>query len=103
MARDEVFARRTESGIQISPTAQRLRWELSELVTSDGHVARGAFTAAAPALGGAHDLRMLEEALLGSRAAVSSGDVTAYFANAIVSAARKFAGESDAKALLGEA
>ena len=87
MARDDVFAKRTQTVIQVAG-AQRLRWELSELTTCDGHTARGAFMATVRALPEENELRMLEEALLGTKSAVTSGDVIDYFATAILAAAR---------------
>jgi hypothetical protein len=101
MARDDVFAKRTQTVIQVAG-AQRLRWELSELTTSDGHTARGAFMATVRALPEENELRMLEEALLGTKSAVTSGDVIDYFATAILAAARKFSTGWEAKALLAE-
>src|SRR5580658_9351912 len=103
MPGSDVFAFRSDSAIQIAPAPMRLRWELTELVTSDGHVARGIFWATVRALPDANELRMLEEALLSSRSSISSADVVDHFSPAILSAARKSAAESNAKALLEEA
>jgi hypothetical protein len=80
----------------------RLRWDLTELATVDGHLARGAFTASARALAEPNELKMLEEALLGSRRAVTLADVAAYFAEAISAAARKYARGVDAQTLIGD-
>jgi hypothetical protein len=102
MLRDSEFARRTETGIQIRPAAVRLRWDLTELTTTDGHLMRGVFTSSARALPEPNELRMLDEALLGSRPVVTSADVVAYFADAISSAARKHALEMDAQILLAD-
>ena len=46
MLRDSEFARRSETGIQIRPGAVRLRWELTDLATADGHLRRELLPAA---------------------------------------------------------
>jgi hypothetical protein len=102
MLHDSEFARRTETGIEIRPGAIRLRWELTELATSDGHLARGVFTGSARALPEPNELKMLDEALLGSRSVVTLADVVAHFAAAISAAARKHVRGVDAQTLLGD-
>lgn len=102
MLRESEFARRTEAGIEIRPGPLRLKWELTELTTSDGHLARGAFITSVRALPDANELKMLDEALLGSRPVATMSDVIAYFADAILSAARKQALIAEAQALLGD-
>src|SRR5580698_8694945 len=96
------LARRTPTGIQIRPTGLRLRWDLTELATADGHIARGSFTATARALPQPNELKMLEDALLGSRTILTSTDVIAYFAESILAASRKYARGVDAQALLAD-
>ena len=91
MLREHEFARRTETGIEIRPAAVRMRWELGEMATSDGHLARGNFSASVRALGEPTELKMLDEAILCSRAVATIADVAAYFAGAISGAARKSA------------
>ena len=102
MLRDSEFARRTEAGIQIRPGAVRLRWDLTDLATADGHLARGTFTGSAAALPEQNQLKMLDEALLGSNPIVALADVVAYFADAILSAARKHARGVDSQTLLAD-
>jgi hypothetical protein len=102
MLHDSEFARRTQTGIEIRPSAIRLRWDLTELATSDGHLARGGFTSSARALPEPNELKMLDEALLGSRSVVTLADVVAHFAEAISAAARKHARGVDAQTLLGD-
>jgi hypothetical protein len=102
MLRDSEFARRTETGIQIRPGAVRLRWELTDLATADGHLARGTFAGSARALPEANQLKMLDEALLGSNSVVGLADVVAYFAEAISAAARKHARGVDSQMLLAD-
>jgi hypothetical protein len=102
MLRDSEFARRTETGIQIRPGAVRLKWNLTDLATTDGHLARGTFSGSARALPESNQLKMLEEALLGSRPVVTLDDVVGYFAEAISSAARKHARGIDSQTLLGD-
>jgi hypothetical protein len=102
MLHDSEFARRAETGIQIRPGAIRLKWDLTELTTSDGHLARGTFTSSARALPEPNELKMLDEALLGSRSVVTLADVVAHFAQAISAAARKHARGVDAQTLLAD-
>jgi len=102
MLHDSEFARRTETGIETRPGATRLRWDLTELATSDGHLARGVFTSSARSLPEPNELKMLDEALLGSRSVVTLADVVAHFAQAISAAARKHARSVDAQTLLGD-
>jgi hypothetical protein len=102
MLSDSEIARRTPTGIEVRPTALRLRWELAELTTSDGHIARGVFTASARALPDINELKMLDEALLGSRSVLMAADVTSYFAESLLSAARKHAAAAQAQALLAD-
>jgi hypothetical protein len=102
MIADSELARRTPTGIQIRPSALRLKWELAELTTSDGHIARGTFTASARVLPDPNELKMLDESLLGSRAALTAGDVTSYFAEPLLSAARKHAATTNAQNLLAD-
>jgi hypothetical protein len=102
MLHDSEFARRTETGIEIRPGAIRLRWDLTELATSDGHLARGVFTGSARALPRPNELKMLDEALLAFRSVVTLADVVAHFAEAISAAARKHARGVDAQTLLGD-
>jgi hypothetical protein len=102
MVSDSEFARRTLSGIEVRSTALRLKWELDELTTSDGHIARGVFTASARALADANELKMLDEALLSTRAVLTASDVTSYFAKSLLSAARKYAAAAQAESLLAD-
>jgi hypothetical protein len=102
MLRDSEFARRSESGIQIRPGAVRLRWDLTDLATADGHLARGSFAGSARALPEANQLKMLDEVFLGSNSVVAMADVVAYFAEAILSAARKHARGVDSQTLLAD-
>ena len=102
MLRDSEFARRTVTGVEIRSSAVRLRWELTELATADGHLMRGAFTSSARALPEPNQLRMLDEALLGSHSVATLADVVVYLAEAISAAARKHAGAVEAQTLLGD-
>ena len=102
MLHDFEFARHTQTGIEIRPGALRLRWDLTELTTSDGHLARGAFTTSTRALPQPNELKMLDEALFGSRSAVTLADVVAHFSEAISAAARKHARAVEAQTLLGD-
>src|ERR1700722_2267975 len=101
MLQDSELARRIDGKVQIRPGGLRLRWELNELVTADGHSARGIFTGTIRALPEANELKMLGEALLSGGPAASGADVVRHFAGAISVAARKFARERDAETLIG--
>ncbi len=89
MLQDSELARRIDGKVQIRPGGLRLRWELNELVTADGHSARGIFTGTIRALPEVNELKMLEEALLSGGSAASGADVVRHFAGAISVAARK--------------
>ena len=102
MLRDSEFARRSETGIQIRPGAVRLRWDLTDLATADGHLARGTFTRQRRALPEPNQLKMLDEAFLGSNSVITLADVVVYFADAILSAARKHARGVDSQTLLAD-
>ena len=91
MLQDSELARRIDGKILVRPGGLRLRWELNELVTSDGHTARGTFSATVRALPEPNELKMLEEALLAGGSVASGADVVRHFAGAISVAARKCA------------
>jgi hypothetical protein len=102
MPEDSEIARRTANGIRLLLVNTRLRWELTELVTNDGHIARGAFTGTVRALPQPNELKMLEEAFLGSSSLVTGADVIRYFSPSIIATARKYASDSQAETLLSE-
>ncbi|MGD0464373.1 MAG: hypothetical protein ABSB74_17965 [Tepidisphaeraceae bacterium] len=102
MLQDSELARRIDGRIQIRSGGLRLRWELNELVTADGHTARAVFTGTVRALPEANELKMLEEALLSGGSVASGADVVKHFAGAISMAARKYASQREAQALVGE-
>jgi hypothetical protein len=80
----------------------RVQWELTELRTSDGQLARGRFGCLVQALENPTEQKMLREALLGSRRAVGSADVVAHFGPSIQTAARRQAGRISVETLLSE-
>ena len=88
MLQDSELARRIDGKIQIRPAGLRLRWELSELVTADGHTAQGTFTGTVRALPQPNELKMLEEAMLSAGPAATAAGVVAHFAASISTAAR---------------
>ena len=89
--RDNELARRQDGRVELRPRPLRLKWNLSDLMASDGHELRGIFTCSVRALPDATERRMLEEVLLGSRYALSDEDVSRHFEGAIRSAAGKAA------------
>jgi hypothetical protein len=102
MLQDSELARRIDGKIQIRPSGMRLRWELNELVTVDGHTARGVFSGTVRAMPETNELKMLEEALLSGGPAASGSDVVRHFAGAISMAARKYARQLEAESLVGD-
>lgn len=102
MLQDSELARRIDGKIQIRPGGLRLRWELSELVTADGHTAQGVFTSTVRALPEPNEVKMLEEALLGGGSVARGTDVVAHFATSILAASRRYARQCDAQTLVGD-
>src|SRR5271168_5025806 len=90
---DTELARRSPDNgrIEVRPAGMRLSWELADLATSDGHVARASFAAIVRVLPQANELKMLEEALLGSRPSVTINDTIRYYEHGLLAAARKHA------------
>jgi len=82
------LARRDGGGrLQLRPAPLRVRWELADLVSSDGHRLRCAFGCGVRAVDRPADRRMLEEALLDGRDAVTAEAVFAHFTPALRAAA----------------
>ncbi|HEX4054590.1 MAG TPA: hypothetical protein VHX86_10030 [Tepidisphaeraceae bacterium] len=102
MLQDSELARRIDGKIEIRTGGLRLRWDLSELVTADGHTAQGVFTGTVRALPDPNEIKMLEEALLGGGPAATGMDVVAHFATSILTASRKYARQCDAQNLVGD-
>lgn len=90
------LARRENGRIEVRPGPVRLRWNLDDLVTADGHKLHCAFTCSATALADATERRMLEEVFLGRGQAVTAEAVVAHFAPALRAAAGKVAGKHTA-------
>lgn len=89
--RDNELARRQEGRVELRPNPLRVRWNLNELLTSDGHELRAVFTCSARPLADPTERRMLEEVLLGSKYSLSDDDVCAHFEPTLRSAAQKAA------------
>jgi hypothetical protein len=86
------FARRENGRIELRSAPMRVRWNLDDLVTGDGHKLHCAFTASVSALSDATERRMLEEVFLGGRAeAVTVEAVVGHFLPALRAAAGKAA------------
>jgi hypothetical protein len=90
------LARRENGKVELRSGPVRVRWNLDDLVTSDGHKLHCAFTCSATALGDATERRMLEEVFLGRGQAVTTDAVVAHFAPALRAAAGKVAGKHTA-------
>ena len=80
----------------------RAAWEMNDLLSSDGHAVRVVFAAAVKALDEPAERRLLEEAFLGAASVVTTGDVAAFFAEAIKSAARRQIALHEAAGILSE-
>ena len=86
------FARRGETGrLEIRPGPMRVRWNLDDLVTSDGHKLHCAFTASVTALSEPSERRMLEEVFLHRGRAITAESVIAHFLPGLRAAAGKVA------------
>jgi hypothetical protein len=103
MLNDSELARRNGGRIEIRPGGLRVRWDLSDLRTADGHTAGGTFACTICALDQPNELKMLEEALLSSRPVVTGADVVAFFAGSLLTTARKYARTCAAEALVADA
>jgi hypothetical protein len=90
------LARRENGRIELRPGPVRVRWNLDDLVTADGHKLHCAFTCSTTALADASERRMLEEVFLGRGQAVTTEAVIAHFAPALRAAASKVAGRHNA-------
>jgi hypothetical protein len=92
------LARRENGKLQLRPTPARLRWNLDDLVTADGHKLHCSFTCSIAALDEPSERRMLEEVFLGRGFgfAVTTDAVAAHFAPALRAAASKEAGHHNA-------
>lgn len=89
MLHDSEIARRENGRVELRPGGLRVRWDLADLTTADGHDVRGSFVAAIRALADPSERRMLEEALLSSRASVTTRDLAEHFAPALHAAANR--------------
>jgi hypothetical protein len=90
------LARRENGRIELRPGPVRVRWNLDDLVTADGHKLHCAFTCSMTALADPSERRMLEEVFLGRGQAVTTEAVVAHFAPALRAAAGKVAGRHTA-------
>jgi hypothetical protein len=90
------IARRENGRVQLRPGPMRLRWNLDDLVTADGHRLHCAFTCSVAALSDAAERRMLEEVFLGRGHTVTADTVVAHFAPGLRGVAGKLAGQHTA-------
>jgi len=79
-----------------------VRWNLGDLVTSDGHELRVSFSCSARVLSDPTERRMFEEVLLGARHAISADDLALHFTPALNAAAAKVAEKHTATEWTGE-
>ena len=73
------LARRDNGRLELRPAPVRVRWNLDDLVTSDGHKLHCAFTCSVAALSDPSEKRMLEEVFLNRAHAVTTQAVVAHF------------------------
>src|SRR3954451_12082203 len=90
------LARRENGRVELRSGPVRVRWNLEDLVTADGHKLHCAFTCSLTALADPSEGRMLEEVFLGRGQAVTTEAVVAHFAPALRAAAGKVAGKHSA-------
>jgi len=90
------LARRENGRLQLRQGPVRLRWNLDDLVTADGHKLHCSFTASVAALDDPSERRMLEEVFLARGFNVTTEAVIAHFAPALRAAAAKAAGHHPA-------
>jgi len=90
------IARRENGRIELRPGPMRVRWNLDDLVTADGHKLHCALTCSVAALADASERRMLEEVFLGRGQSVTADAIVAHFAPALRAAAGKVAGKHTA-------
>ncbi|HZL37881.1 MAG TPA: hypothetical protein VFC78_21365 [Tepidisphaeraceae bacterium] len=89
--RENELARRVSTWVELRPGPMRIRWDLADLATADGHELRCAFSASVRALPDKTERRMLAEVLLNGRAAVVGEDVMRHFAPALRTAVGRVA------------
>jgi hypothetical protein len=90
------LARRDNGRLELRPTPVRVRWNLDDLVTADGHKLHCAFTCSVAALSDASEKRMLEEVFLNRAHAVTTQAVAAHFTPGLKNALSKLAGKHTA-------
>lgn len=93
---NELARRGEKDGVVVRAVPLRVRWDLAELVSADGHELRCTFACSVRATEGATDREMLREVLLDGRRSVMAEDVAEHFAPALRSAAAKLAATRDA-------
>jgi hypothetical protein len=87
--RDNELARRQDGRLELRPRPLRVRWNLKDLTTADGHELNAAFTCSARGLPDVTERKMLEEVLLGSGYAVSDENLATHFEPKLHAAAAK--------------
>lgn len=90
------LARRDNGRLELRPAPVRVRWNLDDLVTSDGHKLHCAFTCSVAALSDPSEKRMLEEVFLNRAHAVTTQAVAAHFTPGLKAALAKLAGKHTA-------
>src|SRR5688572_28345090 len=94
------LARRENGRLELRTTPMRVRWNLDDLVTADGHRLHCTFTASVGAINDPAEWRMLEEVFLTTtnhrRHAVTAEAIVSHFLPGLRAAASKVAGDHKA-------
>jgi len=92
------LARRENGRLELRSGPVRVRWNLDDLVTADGHRLHCTFTCSVAALSAPAEWKMLEEVFLAKAMGVTTEDVVRHFAPGFRSAAAGVAREFRAEA-----
>src|SRR5947209_5760412 len=90
------LARRDNGRLELRPGPVRVRWNLDDLVTADGHTLHAALTCSVQALPDPSERRMLEEVFLGRGHSVTTDAVAHHFLPALRTAAARAAAKHTA-------
>src|SRR5258708_18199792 len=96
------IARREGNQVILRPTPLRVRWELAQTPSVDGHALLASFACSVRAVADRTERRMLEEVLLGNRSALTAEDVSTHFQPALQSAAARTLQQHPASAWMAD-
>jgi len=93
------IARKENGGVIVRAGGVRLRWELGDLSSIDGHALRAAFVATVQPVDEAAERKLLEDSLLADKTSLTTADIVAFFLSALESAARRTTAALDINAI----